>query len=81
MFFIKAETQGFGFFVAGKPCAGGMVEENLRLFSISLFVVFRSSFFALSVFPVLSFFPFFFSLSRFAFFLFLLYFFCLVLCV
>ena len=45
MFFIKAETQGFGFFVAGKPCAGGMVEENLRLFSISLFVVSFSSFF------------------------------------
>lgn len=58
-----------------------MAAKSLRLFSISLFVVFRSSFFALSVFPVLSFFPFFFSLSRFAFFLFLLYFFCLVLCV
>ena len=48
MFFIKAETQGFGFFVAGKPCAGGMVEENLRLFSISLFA------FPFLLFPVLS---------------------------
>ena len=53
MFFIKAETQGFGFFVAGKPCAGGMVEENLRLFSISLFALPFLLFPALSAFPAL----------------------------
>ena len=53
MFFIKAETQGFGFFVAGKPCAGGMVEENLRLFSISLFAFPFLLFPALSAFPAL----------------------------
>lgn len=60
MFFIKAETQGFGFFVAGKPCAGGMVEENLRLFSISLFAFPFLLFPALSAFSaLLSLFPFF----------------------
>ena len=53
MFFIKAETQGFGFFVAGKPCAGGMVEENLRLFSISLFAFPFLLFPALFLFPTL----------------------------
>jgi len=82
MFFIKAETQGLGFFVAGKPCAGGMVEESLRLFSISLFAfpfllfpalflfpALLSLFFCFS-FPFLSFCPSFsrsFPLSRFAF--------------
>ena len=60
MFFIKAETQGFGFFVAGKPCAGGMVEENLRLFSISLFAFPFLLFPAFPTFPALLFlFPFF----------------------
>ena len=53
MFFIKAETQGLGFFVAGKPCAGGMVEENLRLFSISLFAFPFLLFPALFLFPTL----------------------------
>ena len=53
MFFIKAETQGLGFFVAGKPCAGGMVEENLRLFSISLFAFPFLLFPALFLFPAL----------------------------
>ena len=53
MFFIKAETQGFGFFVAGKPCAGGMVEENLRLFSISLFAFPFLLFPAFPTFPAL----------------------------
>ena len=53
MFFIKAKTQGFGFFVAGKPCAGGMVEENLRLFSISLFALPFLLFPALFLFPTL----------------------------
>jgi hypothetical protein len=55
MFFIKAETQGFGFFVAGKPCAGGMVEENLRLFSISLFAFPFLLFPAFPTFPALLF--------------------------
>ena len=89
MFFIKAETQGLGFFVAGKPCAGGMVEESLRLFSISLFAfpfllfpalflfpALLSLFFCFS-FPFLSFCPSFsrsFPLSRFAFPLFLFFF-------
>ena len=60
MFFIKAETQGLGFFVAGKPCAGGMVEENLRLFSISLFAFPFLLFPAFPTFPALLFlFPFF----------------------
>ena len=62
MFFIKAETQGFGFFVAGKPCAGGMVEENLRLFSISLFA------FPFLLFPALFLFPTLLSLFYFSFF-------------
>ena len=53
MFFIKAETLGFGFFVTGKPCAGGMVEENLRLFSISLFALPFLLFPALFLFPTL----------------------------
>ena len=55
MFFIKAETLGFGFFVTGKPCAGGMVEENLRLFSISLFALPFLLFPALFLFPALLF--------------------------
>lgn len=62
MFFIKAETLGFGFFVTGKPCAGGMVEENLRLFSISLFA------FPFLLFPALSAFPALLSLFYFSFF-------------
>ena len=53
MFFIKAEPQVLGFFVAGKPCAGGMVEENLRLFSISLFAFPFLLFPALFLFPTL----------------------------
>ena len=50
MFFIKAETLGFGFFVTGKPCAGCMVEESLRLLSFP-FLLFP----ALSAFPALLF--------------------------